>query len=205
MPIYDWVQRRTVKLDISIRDIIVLLMSFSGITTFPTITLSIRLEKSLHTLGWLFAHLCHYFTFAERSQRDWRNVRPSDLIDFMQWIRTTLPQSGTYPIHAISPLIRRSRNIFVAAKSSFCRYQFLRGKPPNNTILHEQISNLFRGFKRFLFHTRFGKTTWRSNTLIKPRRRVKTEEVVDFETSLERTISKTTTVVRHHMTWYHEG
>ena len=142
------------------------------------------LEKSPHTLEHYCRHLCHYFTFLEQSQRDWRSVSPDDLVNFVQWLRNPLRQVGTYPIHAVSPLSERSVNTIVTAVSSFYRYHLQRGEPLNNPVLYEQISNRFSGFKPFLIHTSRGKTIRRVVKLKEPEKRVKTVKDADFETFL---------------------
>jgi len=142
------------------------------------------LEKSPHTLEHYCRHLCHYFTFLEQSQRDWRSVSPDDLVNFVQWLRNPLRQVGTYPIHAVSPLSERSVNTIVTAVSSFYRYHLQRGEPLSNPVLYEQISNRFSGFKPFLIHTSRGKTIRRVVKLKEPEKRVKTVKDADFETFL---------------------
>src|SRR6266566_1874975 len=74
------------------------------------------LEKSPHTLEHYCRHLCHYFTFLEQSQLDWRSVAPDDLVGFVQWLRNPLRQIGMHAIHAVSPLSERISNRFSGFK-----------------------------------------------------------------------------------------
>ena len=41
-------------------------------------------EKSPHTLENYSLHVARYFVFLERERVDWRNVRPDDLVHFIQ-------------------------------------------------------------------------------------------------------------------------
>src|SRR5215471_8257076 len=131
------------------------------------------LEKSPHTLENYCRHLARYFVFLEREQVDWRNVRPDDLVHFIQWLRDRARRNESY-------LSERTVNTIVAAVSSFYRYHIQRGTQLKSPVLYEQISDRFSGFKRFLVHLGHGKTFKRSLKLKEPERRIKTVKDSDF-------------------------
>ncbi|EFH85249.1 site-specific integrase [Ktedonobacter racemifer] len=130
------------------------------------------LEKSPHTLENYCRHLCLYFTFLEQMHRDWQQVTPDDLVQFVQWLRDPQRQVGMLSVHRTSPLNERSVNTIVTAVSSFYRYHIQRGETFQNPVLYEQISNRFSGFKSFLVHTSRGKTIKRVVKLKEPEKRV---------------------------------
>jgi hypothetical protein len=68
------------------------------------------LEKSPHTLENYCRHLCHYFTFLAQQRVDWREVRPDDVVAFIQWLRSPVRQVGVSPLHGHSPLAERAVN-----------------------------------------------------------------------------------------------
>ena len=131
------------------------------------------LEKSPHTLENYCRHLALYFRFLEREQVDWRNVKPDDLVHFIQWLRDRIRRNESY-------LSERTVNTIVAAVSSFYRYHIQRGTQLENPVLYEQISDRFSKFKRFLVHLGHGKTIKRSLKLKEPQRRLKTVKDDDF-------------------------
>ena len=139
------------------------------------------LEKSPHTLENYCRHLCHYFTFLAQQRVDWREVRPDDLVAFIQWLRSPVRQVGVSPLHGHSALAERTVNTIVTAVSSFYRYHIQRGERLTNPVLYEQLPDRFSGFKRFLVHLSRGKTSRRTVKLKEPKQRVRTVPDAEFE------------------------
>ena len=131
------------------------------------------LEKSPHTLENYCRHLARFFVFLEREHVDWLNVKPDDLVHFIQWLRDRTRRNESY-------LSERTVNTIVAAVSSFYRYHIQRGAQLESPVLYEQISDRFSKFKRFLVHLRHGRTTKRSFKLKEPERRPQIAKDSDF-------------------------
>jgi len=130
------------------------------------------LEKSPHTLESYCRHLGRYFRFLRQAAVDWRNVRPDDLVRFIQQLRSEHANDRR--------LTERSVNTVVAAVSSFYRYHIQRGELLENPVLYEQISDRFSNFKRFLVHLSHGRTVKRTLKLTEPRHQIKTVTDGDF-------------------------
>lgn len=132
------------------------------------------LEKSPHTLESYCRHLRYYFTYLGQAQLDWREVKPDDLVGFIQWLRNPLRQVKVHPLRGESPLTERTVNTIVTAVNSFYRYHIQRGVIFDNPVVYEQIPDRFSGFKRFLVHLSRGKASRRTLKLKEPKKRVKT-------------------------------
>lgn len=113
------------------------------------------IEKSPYTLENYCRHLCHYFTFLELSNVQWRQVTPDDLVHFIQWLRNPLRQMKISMLHHASLLSERSVNTILSTMSSFYRYHIQRGEIIESPFLSEQFSNRFSGFKPFLIQIVF--------------------------------------------------
>lgn len=139
------------------------------------------LERSPNTLESYCHHLRYYFTFLEQAKLDWREVKPDDLVAFIQWLRNPLRQVGVQPLRGESLLTERSVNIILTAVNSFYRYHIQHGEQLSNPLVYEQIPDRFSGFKRFLIHTSRGRTTRRVLKLKEPKKRAVTVQSEAFE------------------------
>jgi integrase/recombinase XerD len=137
------------------------------------------LEKSPHTLENYCRHLGRYFSFLRREGVDWRNVRPDDLVRFIQQLRSEHGNDKR--------LTERSVNTIVAAVSSFYSYHIQRSSQLESPVFYEQISDRFSNFKRFLVHVSHHRSVKRSMKLTEPRRQIKTVADNDFTRFLSST------------------
>lgn len=147
------------------------------------------IERSPNTQTNYCYHLQYLFTFLDQSHLDWRDVKPDDLVEFVQWLRNPLRQIGVQPLRSQSPLTERSVNTIIAAVNSFYRYHIQRGEVLKNPVVMEQISNRFSGFKPFLVHTSRGKTKSRALKLKEPKKRIRVVKDEDFEKFLNSSLN----------------
>jgi integrase/recombinase XerD len=137
------------------------------------------LEKSPHTLEHYCRHLKHLFTFLEERQREWDDVTPDDIVQFMQWLRTPRPSAAPAPPQ--SPRTERTVNTILTAVSSFYRYHVQRGTILTHPLIYDQVPTRFSSFKPFLVHFSRGTTLARALKLKEPRKRVKTISDTEFQ------------------------
>ncbi len=150
--------------------------------------------KSPNTQKTYCYSLKHFFTYLEETNKDFKNIRLEDIVEFVGWLRSPYQSSKVTPLHHVkAKRTEKTINLTITVIANLYDYLF-RNEEVKNDMMEKFMKQVFTGghspYKSFLHHVYKGQPSIRNILKLKePRKKVETLTKEQVQQVLNSTIN----------------